>query len=160
MQSQEFQTIFDSIISYFGKHLNTKLTTYCYDLDICKEQCIDKNFIGKEIKRYESALKSSYKGVCSVIQFYEFALSISSKSFFNQDNEISLSLIHLRNFLINLTSRILNQPYFSYIETMLNHIHTNGYELIELVDLAINFVLTCSKGGNKQLFIEFIVNTK
>ena len=160
LQSQEFQTIFDSIISYFGKHLNTKLTTYCYDLDICKEQCIDKNFIGKEIKRYESALKSSYKGVCSVIQFYEFALSISSKSFFNQDNEISLSLIHLRNFLINLTSRILNQPYFSYIETMLNHIHTNGYELIELVDLAINFVLTCSKGGNKQLFIEFIVNTK
>ena len=160
LQSLEFKTIFNSIISYFGKHLNTKLTTYCYDLDNCKENCIDKNFVGKEIKRYESALKASYKGVCQVIEFYEFALSISSESFFKQDNEVSLSLIHLRNFLINLTSRILNQPYFEYIETMLNHIHTNGYELIDLVDLAINFVLTCSKGENKELFIEFIVNTK
>ena len=160
LQSLEFKTIFNSIISYFGKHLNTKLTTYCYDLDNCKENCIDKNFIGKEVKRYESALKGSYKGVCQVIQFYEFALSISSESFFKQDNELSLSLIHLRNFLINLTSRILNQPYFGYIETMLNHIHTTGYELIDLVDLAVNFVLTCSKGENEQLFIEFIVNTK
>ena len=160
LQSDEYKNIFKSIISYFGKHLNTKLTTYCYDLDNCKEQCIDKNFIGKEIKRYESSLKNSYKGVCSVIQFYEFALSISSESFFKNDNEVSLSLIHLRNFLINLTSRILDQPYFGYIETMLNHIHSSGYELIDLVDLAINFVLICGKGENKQLFIEFIVNTK
>ena len=43
---------------------------------------------------------------------------------------------------------------------MLNHIHSSGYELIDLVDLAINFVLTCGKGENKQLFIEFIINTK
>ena len=160
LQSNEYYEIFKSIISYFGKHLNSKLTTYCYDLDNCKEKCIDKNFVGKEFKRYESALKNSYKGVISVIQFYEFALSISSESFFKQDNEVSLSLIHLRNFLINLTSRILDQPYFGYIETMLNHIHTNGYELSDLVDSAINFVLTCCKGDNKQLFVEFIVNTK
>ena len=160
LQSNEYYEIFKSIISYFGKHLNSKLTTYCYDLDNCKEKCIDKNFVGKEFKRYESALKNSYKGVISVIQFYEFALSISSESFFKQDNEVSLSLIHLRNFLINLTSRILDQPYFGYIETMLNHIHTNGYELSDLVDSAINFVLTCGKGDNKQLFVEFIVNTK
>ena len=159
-QSNEYKNIFKSIVAYFGKHLNTKLTTYCYDLDNCKEQCIDKNFVGKEVKRYESALKSSYKGVCLVIQFYEFALSISSESFFKQENEVSLSLIHLRNFLINLTSRILDQPYFGYIETMLNHIHTNGYELIDLIDLAVNFVLTCGKGENKELFIQFIVNTK
>ena len=160
LQSNEYYEIFKSIISYFGKHLNSKLTTYCYDLDNCKEKCIDKNFVGKEFKRYESALKNSYKGVISVIQFYEFALSISSESFFKQDNEVSLSLIHLRNFLINLTSRILDQPYFGYIETMLNHIHTNGYELSDLVDSAINFVLTCGKGDNKQLFVEFIVDTK
>ena len=160
LQSNEYYEIFKSIISYFGKHLNSKLTTYCYDLDNCKEKCIDKNFVGKEFKRYESALKNSYKGVISVIQFYEFALSISSESFFKQNNEVSLSLIHLRNFLINLTSRILDQPYFGYIETMLNHIHTNGYELSDLVDSAINFVLTCGKGDNKQLFVEFIVNTK
>ena len=160
LQSNEYYEIFKSIISYFGKHLNSKLTTYCYDLDNCKEKCIDKNFVGKEFKRYESALKNSYKGVISVIQFYEFALSISSESFFKQDNEVSLSLIHLRNFLINLTSRILDQPYFGYIEIMLNHIHTNGYELSDLVDSAINFVLTCGKGDNKQLFVEFIVNTK
>ena len=160
LQSNEYYEIFKSIISYFGKHLNSKLTTYCYDLDNCKEKCIDKNFVGKEFKRYESALKNSYKGVISVIQFYEFALSISSESFFKQDNEVSLSLIHLRNFLINLTSRILDQPYFGYIETMLNHIHTNGYELSDLVDSAINFVLTCGRGDNKQLFVEFIVNTK
>ena len=158
--SEEFKTIFNSIISYFGKHLNTKLTTYCYDLDNCKENCIDKNFIGKDVKRYESLLKASFKGVCQVIQFYEFALSISSDSFFSQEKEISLNLIHLRNFLINLTSRILNQPYFEYIEKVLNHIHTSGYELIDLVNLAINFVLTCGKGENKELFIEFIVNTK
>ena len=62
--------------------------------------------------------------------------------------------------MINLTSRILNQPYFEYIEKVLNHIHTSGYELIDLVNLAINFVLTCGKGENKELFIEFIVNTK
>ena len=160
LQSNEYYTIFKSIIAYFGKHLNSKLTKYCYDLDNCKEQCIDKNFIGKEIKRYESALKNSYKGVCSVIQFYEFALSISSESFFKQDNEVSMSLIHLRNFLINLTSRILDQPYFGYIETMLNHIHSSGYELIDLVDSSINFVLTCGKGENKKMFIEFIANTK
>ena len=158
--SSEFKTIFNSIISYFGKHLNSKLTTYCYDLDNCKEKCIDKNFIGKDVKRYESLLKASFNGVCQVIQFYEFALNISSESFFKQDNELSMSLIHLRNFLINLTTRILNQPYFGYIETMLNHIHTSGYELIDLVDLSINFVLTCGKGENKELFIEFIVNTK
>ena len=159
LQSSEYKTIFKSIISYFGKHLNSKLTTYCYDLDNCKQYCIDKNFEGKEINRYESALKSSYKGMCSVINFYEFALNISPETFFHA-NELSLSLIYLRNFFINLTTRILDQPYFGYLEKMLNHIHTNGYELIDLVDYAINFVLTCKSGSDKKLFIEFIVNTK
>ena len=157
LQSHEFKEIFKSIISYFGKHLNLKLTTYCYNLDNCKQYCIDKNFKGKDINKYESALKSSYKGMCSVINFYNFALSISPESFF-QTNEFSLSLIYLRNFLINLTSRILDHPYFDYIEQMLNHIHTNGYELIDLVDSAINFVMTCKSGSD--LFVEFIVNTK
>ena len=160
LKSEEYKTIFKSIISYFGKHLNSKLTTYCYDLDNCKQYCIDKNFKGKEINRYEAALKSSYKGMCSVINFYEFALDISPESFFQKNEELSLSLIYLRNFFINLTSRILDQPYFGYIEQMLNHIHANGYELIDLVDSAINFVLTCKSGSEKNLFIEFIVNTK
>ena len=159
LQSDEYKDIFKSIISYFGKHLNSKLTTYCYDLDNCKQYCIDKNFEGKEINRYESALKSSYKGLCSVINFYEFAINISPDTFFQTD-EFSLSIVYLRNFLINLTSRILDQPYFGYIEKMLNHIHLNGYELIDLVDSAINFVLTCKNGSNKKLFIEFVVNTK
>ena len=159
MLSDKYKTIFKSIISYFGKHLNTKLTSYCYDLDNCKQYCIDKNFTGKDTNKYESALKTSYKGICSVINFYEFALSISPETFF-KTNEFSLSLIYLRNFFINLTSRILDQPYFGYIEQMLNHIHTNGYELIELVDSAVNFVLTCKSGSDKDLFIEFIVNTK
>ena len=44
LKSEEYKTIFKSIISYFGKHLNSKLTTYCYDLDNCKQYCIDKNF--------------------------------------------------------------------------------------------------------------------
>ena len=158
-QSNEYKIIFKSVISYFGKHLNSKLTTYCYDLDNCKQYCIDNNFQGKEVNKYESALKSSYKGMCSVINFYEFALSISPESFF-QTNELSLSLIYLRNFFINLTSRILDQPYFGYIETMLNHINSKGYELIDLVDSAVNFVLTCRSGADKNLFFEFIVNTK
>ena len=160
LKSSEIKIRFNSIISYFGKHLNTKLTTYCYDLDNCKDHCIDTNFVGKDIKRYENALISSYKGVCSVIQFYDFAISISSDSFFPKDNDISLSLIHLRNFLINLTSRILDQPYFGYIETMLNHIKRNDCELIDLLDSAVNFILTCEKGNDKKLFIEFVVNTK
>ena len=159
LKTDKYKNIFKSIISYFGKHLNTKLTSYCYDLDNCKQYCIDKNFIGKDINKYESALKISYKGICSVINFYEFALSISSETFF-ETNEFSLSLIYLRNFLINLTSRILDHPYFEYIEQMLNHIHTNGYDLIDLVDSAVNFVLTCKSGSDKDLFIQFIVKTK
>ena len=80
LQSDEYKDVFKSIISYFGKHLNSKLTSYCYDLDNCKQYCIDKNFKGKDSHRYESALKSSYKGMCSVINFYDFALSISPQS--------------------------------------------------------------------------------
>ena len=159
LQSNEYKSIFKSITAYFGKHLNLKLTTYCYDLDNCKQYCIDSNFQGKETNRYESALKTSYKGICSVINFYEFALSISPETFFKED-ELSLSLIYLRNFFINLTSRILDQPYFGYIEKMLNHINSKGYELIELVDSAVNFILTCKSGSDKNFFIEFIVNTK
>ena len=159
LQSEKYKTLFKSIISYFGKHLNTKLTVYCYDLDNCKQYCIDSGFKGKDINKYESAIKSSFKGICSVINFYEFALSIFSESFF-QTNEFSLSLIYLRNFLINLTSRILDQPYFGYIETMLNHIHNENYNLSELVDSAVNFVVTCKRGSDKNLFIEFVVNTK
>ena len=159
LQSEKYKTLFKSIISYFGKHLNTKLTLYCYDLDNCKQYCIDSGFKGKDINKYESAIKTSFKGICSVINFYEFALSIFSESFF-QTNEFSLSLIYLRNFLINLTSRILDQPYFGYIETMLNHIHNENYSLSELVDSAVNFVVTCKRGSDKNLFIEFVVNTK
>ena len=160
LKSNEYQSIFKSIISYFGKHLNSKLTTYCYDLDNCKQYCIDQNFKNKETNKYISSLKTSYKGMCSVIHFYEFAISISPDIFF-KTGEVSLSLIYLRNFIINLTSRILDQPYFGYIETMLNYIHSDGYELIDLVDSAINFVLTCKSGSNNQnLFIEFIINTK
>ena len=160
LKTEKYKIIFKSIISYFGKHLNSKLTTYCYDLDNCKQYCIDNNFVGKAIQKYESALKSSYKGMCSVINFYDFALDISPETFFQKDDEFSLSIIYLRNFFINLTSRILDQPYFGYIEKMLNHINTKGYELIDLVDSAINFVLTCKNGSNKNFFIEFIVNTK
>ena len=40
----DIKPAFDSLISYFSKHLNTKLTTYCYDLDNCKQYCIDGNF--------------------------------------------------------------------------------------------------------------------
>ena len=160
LKSNEYKSIFKSIISYFGKHLNSKLTTYCYDLDNCKQYCIDQNFKNKETNKYISSLKTSYKGMCSVIHFYEFAISISPDIFF-KTGEVSLSLIYLRNFIINLTSRILDQPYFGYIETMLNYIHSDGYELIDLVDSAINFVLTCKSGSNNQnLFIEFIINTK
>ena len=159
LQSNNYKSIFKSIISYFGKHLNLKLTTYCYDLDNCKQYCIDNNFIGKEVNRFESALKNSYKGMCSVINFYEFALTISPETFFKED-VLSLSLIYLRNFFINLTSRILDQPYFGYIEKMLNHINNKGYELIDLVDSAVNFILTCKGGSEKNYFIEFIVNTK
>jgi hypothetical protein len=43
---------------------------------------------------------------------------------------------------------------------MLNYIKSNGYELIDLVDSAIDFVLTCKSCSNKNLFIEFILNTK
>ena len=43
---------------------------------------------------------------------------------------------------------------------MLNHIHAKGYELIDLVDSAVNFVMTCKKGSNENMFIEFIVNTR
>ena len=159
LKSDEYKGIFISIISYFGKHLNSKLTTYCYDLDNCKQYCIDQNFTNKENNKYISALKTSYKGMCSVIHFYQFAISISPDVFFKK-SEVSLSLIYLRNFFINLTSRILDQPYFGYIETMLNYIKSNGYELIDLVDSAIDFVLTCKSCSNKNLFIEFIVNTK
>ena len=160
LQSDEYKDVFKSIISYFGKHLNSKLTSYCYDLDNCKQYCIDKNFKGKDSHRYESALKSSYKGMCSVINFYDFALSISPQSVFQTNDELSLSLIYFRNFFINLTSRILDHPYFDYIEQMLNHIHAKGYELIDLVDSAVNFVMTCKKGSNENMFIEFIVNTR
>ena len=159
LKSDEYKGIFISIISYFGKHLNSKLTTYCYDLDNCKQYCIDQNFTNKENNKYISALKTSYKGMCSVIHFYQFAISISPDVFFKK-SEVSLSLIYLRNFFINLTSRILDQPYFGYIETMLNYIKSNGYELIDLVDSAIDFVLACKSCSNKNLFIEFIVNTK
>ena len=159
LKSDEYKGIFISIISYFGKHLNSKLTTYCYDLDNCKQYCIDQNFTNKENNKYISALKTSYKGMYSVIHFYQFAISISPDVFFKK-SEVSLSLIYLRNFFINLTSRILDQPYFGYIETMLNYIKSNGYELIDLVDSAIDFVLACKSCSNKNLFIEFIVNTK
>ena len=124
LKSDEYKGIFISIISYFGKHLNSKLTSYCYDLDNCKQYCIDQNFTNKENNKYISALKTSYKGICSVIHFYQFAISISPDVFFKK-SEVSLSLIYLRNFFINLTSRILDQPYFGYIETMLNYIKSN-----------------------------------
>ena len=160
LNKYEYKTIFSNIIHYLCKNLNAKLTLYNDDLSTCKHYCIDLNFIGNDVPRYNNNLKSSLKAVISVINFYEFILNISLESFFNSII-LDIPLIYIKNFFVTLTSRILDQPYFSQLEKVLNHIYINDtkFYLLDLFYSTVNLFLLCKDKENK-LFVDFIVTTK
>ena len=156
----EYKIILSNIIDNFCKNLNEKLSLYNDDLSKCKHYCIDLNFIGNDIPRYNNNLKSSLKSVISVINFYELILNISPERFFNTVI-LDIPLIYIKNFFVNLTSRILEQGYFSQLEKILNYIYINNSNdhLLDLFNSIVHLFLLC-KDENNKLFIDFIVTTK
>jgi len=153
----ENKIIFFDIIHKFCKSLNLKLKTYCTDLENCKHYCINSNFFG-DISRYNNNLKSSFKAIISVINIYEFLLNVSQECFFNTEI-IDLPLIYIRNFFVTLTSKILDQPYFGYLEKVLNYMCIKKSYILNLINSVVNLILIC-KNEDKKLFIDFIVSTK
>ena len=160
LKEYEYKMILSNIINNYCKSLNEKLTLYKDDLSTCKHYCIDLNFIGNDVPRYNNNLKSSLKSVISVINFYELALNISSECFFNTVI-LDTPLIYIKNFFVTLTSHILEQIYFSQLEKILKYIYINDYNnyLLDLFNSIVNLFLLC-KDDNNELFIDFIVTTK
>ena len=156
--ADEYKIIFSDIVHNFSKNLNLKLVTFCTNLDNCKHYCIDSSFIGNDIDRYNSNLKTSFKNLISVINYYEFILNVSNEIFFNSEL-LDLPLIYIRNFFVILTSHILEQPYFGYLEKLLNYIYLKESNLIDLLNSIVNLILICNR-VNKSSFFDFIVTTQ
>ena len=146
------------LIYNFCKNLNLKLKTYCDNLNNCKNYCIDTNFNGADVNRHSSNLKAALKGVISLINFYEFILYIYPDNYFDE-NTLNLPLVYITNFFVTLTSHILDQPYFGYLEKILNYIYLKESNLIDLIYSIINLFLIGNK-GKTELFINFIVTTR
>ena len=153
----EYKTLFYSIIKAFCKDLNLKLNTYKTNLDNCKQYCIDLNFEGNDLERYTRNLKTSFKDVITIIQYYEFILNVSQENFFNSDF-LDLPLIYIRQFFISLSKNILNQPFIGYLEKMLNNIYMKDININELTDPIINLIWIINS-ENKENFINFMVIT-
>ena len=158
LNTDEYKVIFFEIAHNFCKNLNSKLIIYNEDLDNCKRYCIDSNFAGNDISRYNNNLKSSLKGVISLINFYEFMLNISQESFLNTET-LDLPLVYVRNFFVTLTTKILEKPFFDYLEKILNYIYIKDSILIDLLNAVVNLLLICKKPDN-GLFIDFLVSTR
>ena len=158
LKSDQYKKIISSIIKEFCKNLDLKLATYSSNLDTCKHYCIDTDFKGYDVNRYNNALKTSFKSVISIINFYEFIISISEEIFFNIET-LEQPLIFTRNFFVFLSTHIIGQPYFGYLEKVLNYIYIKGAHLNELFDSIVNLILNC-KNKNKKSFIEFIASTR
>ena len=156
--SLEYKIIFTDLIHYISKNLNSKLVTFCNNLDTCKHYCIDSNFIGEDIARYNNNLKSSFQKIISLVNIYEFTLNISNETFFNYTS-LDSPLIYIRNFFVIVTSHILEQPYFGYLEMIFNYISLYQSNLIDLIDSIVNLILICHK-ENKSKFYEFIITTQ
>ena len=161
VNKDEYKIIFFEIAYNFCKNLNAKLVLYLSDLDACKHYCIDSNFTGNDISRYNNNLKSSLKSVISIINFYEFILKISPETFFNIE-KLDLPLIYIRNFFVTLTSKILDQPNFGYLEKVLNYIYIKDSIIINLLNAVVDLFLINKKKDNevkKNLFVDFIIST-
>ena len=157
LSGNEYKTLFYSIIKAFCKDLNLKLNTYKTNLDNCKQYCIDLNFEGNDLERYTRNLKTSFKDVITIIQYYEFILNVSQENFFNSDF-LDLPLIYIRQFFISLSKNILNQPFIGYLEKMLNNIYMKDININELTDPIINLIWIINS-ENKENFINFMVIT-
>ena len=149
VNKDEYKIIFFEIAFNFCKNLNSKLDLYLTDLNACKHYCIDLNFEGNDISRYNNNLKSSLKSVISMINFYEFILKISPEIFFNTE-KLDLPLIYIRNFFITLTSKILSEPNFGYLETILNYIYKKDSIIIDLLNAVVDLFLINKKEENEE----------
>jgi hypothetical protein len=128
LKSENYKDIFSNIIKEYCKNLNTKLTTYKVNLNNCKKYCIDTDFNGNNIKKYVDDVKFAYKGVISLITFYEFIMSISQDNFFNQE-QLDVPITYSRNLFVSLTSHILNAPFFEELQKVLDYIHISNYNI-------------------------------
>ena len=154
----EFKNIFYSIIKNFCKNINSKLFTYKKNLDNCKQYCIDLNFIGDDSKRYIQSLNSSIKELIEIINFYELILNVSVDNFFNPDF-LDLPLIYIRQFFIQLSKNILQEPYIEYLKKMLNYAYMKNIDIHCVIDCIINLILTI-KQGNQKSFADFMISTR
>ena len=158
LSGNEYKTIIYTIIKNFCKNLNSKLITYKTTLDNCKQYCLDLNFAGNDLERYIRNLKSSFKDVVIVLNFYEFILNVSQENIFNSDF-LDLPLIYIRQLLITLTKNILQEPYIGYLVKMLNYIYMKDININEMIDSLINLILVI-KDENRQSFIDFVSSTR
>jgi hypothetical protein len=116
------------------------------------------NFVGNDLERYIRNLKSSFKDVVIVLNFYEFILNVSQENIFNSDF-LDLPLIYIRQLLITLTKNILQEPYIGYLVKMLNYIYMKDININEMIDSLINLILVI-KDENRQSFIDFVSSTR
>ena len=158
LSGNEFKIIIYSIIKYFGQNLNAKLNTYKTNLDNCKQYCLDLNFMGNDLERYITNLKSSFRDIILILHYYEFILNISQENFFNSDF-LDLPLIYIRRFFISLTKNILQEPYIGYLIKMLNYVYMKDIKINEMTDSIVNLILVIRE-ENKKSFIDFMVSTK
>ena len=157
LNGNEYKNVFYSIIKIFSKDLNSKILTYKTNIDNCKQTCLDSNFVGNDLDRNIQNLKSSFKDLILILNYYEFILNISQENFFNSDF-LDLPLIYIRQFFILLTKNVLKEPYIGYLEKMLNYIYMKDISINELIDSFINLI-SIIKPENKASFVDFMVST-
>ena len=158
IENNNFKTSFNNLVHNFGKNVNSKLTTYCTNLNNCKLYCIDPNFNGVNITMYNNTLKKSLKEVISAINFYEFILYVSPDTFLD-NKTLNTSLICIRDFFMTLTTSILDQTHFGYLEQILNYMNLKDSYLIDLINSIVNLILI-AKNEEKKVLTDFIVTTR
>lgn len=138
-------TQFIHFIEEYSRNLNATMTNYFSVLDLCKELIIKEKCQNCEWFSMLTELKKSYKSLYKQILIYEFTITYLPSEFFEYK---SLIWIQFKSFLVNLTSRILCEPYISELELYLLKYNNSKRSLIKIATI-IGGIFICIK-RNKQ----------
>lgn len=103
--------ILQKLFINFASFTNEKMTAYVYYLDYCTEKILNSIFpcLNKEI--YIQYLLKNFNDLRLCVKVYEFGFQVSADTFFEDPK--SLVFVQFKKFLINLSNRIIAEPYFS-----------------------------------------------
>ena len=152
-KNQENEKLFKKFIISFSNYLNKKMTNYILNLEYCKDNLIDKNFVNDSTHLCMISIKKAFLSMCICINIYEFGIKVYPQLFFDKT---TIYYLQFKNFLVNLSSRIINEPYITYITTIFNHYKHNSNLLLVLGFSVMGLFLSLKDTEHFESFVKVV----